>query len=105
MQTLWKKDQSLHPRFARINQCLHEDWFLLPHELKLQRAHAKTLEVAGILTGGERAAIARALEQIERRYGGAACPESDAEDLHTWVEGKLTEAAGEAGSKIHTARS
>lgn len=34
-----------------------------------------------------------------------ACPVSDAEDLHTWVEGKLTELAGDAGRKIHTARS
>ncbi len=30
---------------------------------------------------------------------------SQAEDLHTWLEGTLTELVGEAGRKIHTARS
>lgn len=33
------------------------------------------------------------------------CPASDAEDLHTWVEGELVKRAGDAGKKIHTARS
>ena len=77
----------------------------MPYELKLQRAHTVALTSAGILTQSESFAIIAGLDQIERRYGTASCPESDAEDLHTWVEAQLTETAGDAGRKIHTARS
>lgn len=39
------------------------------------------------------------------RFGGAECPRSDAEDIHTWLEAQLVEQAGDAGRRIHTARS
>lgn len=71
----------------------------------MQRAHGAALTSAGILTQREQAAIDSALTDIERRFGHASCPESDAEDLHTWVEQQLTVQAGDAGRKIHTARS
>jgi argininosuccinate lyase len=105
MPALWKQTIPLHPTFAPLNRCLSEDWFLLPHELRLQRAHGQVLARAGILTAPELAALERALEQIGGQYLGRNCPESDAEDLHTWVETQLTELAGDAGRKIHTARS
>lgn len=50
-------------------------------------------------------AIDRAVGEIEREFGDAPCPATDAEDIHTWIESKLVEFAGEAGRKIHTARS
>lgn len=105
MQTLWKQDQNLHPAFAAVNQCLCEDWFLLADELRLQRAHAKVLQAAGILTPDERVAIEGGLERIEQTHAGRPCPTSEAEDLHTWIEATLTELIGPAGKKIHTARS
>jgi len=95
----------LNATFAPINASLSDDWFLLPYEIKLQRAHAKTLEAAGILTASERGEVDRALEQIESRFGQAPCPSSDAEDLHTWMEGAIVELIGETGARIHTARS
>jgi argininosuccinate lyase len=84
---------------------LQQDWFLLPFEIKLQAAHARALEAAGILTPREREQINACLEQLQRDFGGAACPQSDAEDLHTWIETQLVDLVGEAGKKIHTARS
>lgn len=105
MQTLWKREQTLHPAFAKINQCLTQDWFLLPHELKLQWAHAKALAAAGIFSAEETESIGRGLDQIEAAYAGRPCPESNAEDLHTWIETELTNRVGEAGKKIHTGRS
>jgi argininosuccinate lyase len=105
MATLWKQAAPLHPTFDRLNRCLREDWFLLPFELRLQAGHAAALEAAGILTAGQRAELHRALDRIGREYLGRDCPDSDAEDLHTWVESALTAAVGEAGRMIHTARS
>ena len=90
----------------RVNRCLQEDWFLLPYELRLQRAHARTLAAAGVYSVDECAAIEAALEQLTSQYASAtAPPESDAEDLHTWIEAQLTELTGDAGRKIHAARS
>jgi argininosuccinate lyase len=103
--TLWKAGGALHPAFEKLNRCLESDWFLLPHELTLQRGHARALAAAGILSAAEHAAIGAALERVEREFGAAACPKSPAEDLHTFIELKLTEYAGDAGRKIHTGRS
>ena len=105
MQTLWKQNQELHPLFAKINCCLQDDWFLLPFELSLQRAHAQVLLAARILSVEEHEALQGGLDRISKQYANQPCPDSDAEDLHTWTEMKLTDLAGEAGKKIHTARS
>lgn len=91
--------------FASINRCLEDDWFLLPLELSLQRAHAQVLEAAGILSAQEHEALQSGLDQISKQYADQPCPDSGAEDLHTWTEMTLTALAGEAGKKIHTARS
>src|ERR1043166_963808 len=104
MAALWKQDVPLDPTFAPINASFREDWFLFPHEIRLQRGHAITLEAAGILTSGERQDLDRGLDQIEHRFGSSACPSSDAEDLHTWIEDSLVELIGQTGKKIHTAR-
>lgn len=105
MSALWKQRVPLHPTFAPLNRCLEEDWFLLPFELRLQRAHGQALMAAGVLTSGEYADLCSGLDRIQETYGQSDCPESDAEDLHTWVEMTLTELAGAVGKKIHTARS
>lgn len=71
----------------------------------MQRAHARALRAAKILTEGELAGIEGALDALADEFGAPPCPESDAEDLHTWVEALLVELVGAAGRKIHTARS
>ncbi len=58
-----------------------------------------------MLSATECVAIVDAVERIESEYGGGPCPQSPAEDLHTFVELLLTEYAGDAGRRIHTARS
>lgn len=71
----------------------------------MQHAHIATLLDAGLLSSEEHAQIGEALEDIAREYLDGDCPESDAEDLHTWVEVQVVDRAGQAGRKLHTARS
>ncbi len=69
-------------------------------------AWARALERAGVLTPSERAAIVGGLEAIgvEVREGRMAWSAAR-EDVHMNVEAALTERIGDAGARLHTARS
>jgi argininosuccinate lyase len=69
-------------------------------------AHVRGLARVGLLTDVECDAILAALDQVadEMAAGTFAYVESD-EDIHTAVERRVTELAGPAGGKLHTARS
>ncbi len=69
-------------------------------------AHARALEKVGVLTPAEARAIARALAEIraEIEDGRFAWKES-LEDVHMNIEARLIEMTGDAGKKLHTARS
>ena len=105
MQTLWKQQATLHPTFASHNRCLGEDWFLLPYELRLQRAHVEALVCAEILTEQDACELNGAFDQIAKHHTGSGCPDSGAEDIHTWIESSVVELVGDVGKKLHTARS
>ena len=69
-------------------------------------AHAEMLAKVGILSEEDRAAIEKGLRdilaQIER---GEFTFSVELEDIHMNIEKRLTDAIGEAGSRLHTARS
>lgn len=70
------------------------------------RAHARGLVRAGVLSDREAADVLGALDTVEGelRDGTFTFVASD-EDIHTAVERRVTELAGDAGAKIHTGRS
>ena len=70
------------------------------------RAHVRGLGRVGLLTDTDTEAVLAALDQVEHEMasGVFAFVESD-EDIHTAVERRVTEIAGAAGARLHTARS
>ena len=70
------------------------------------RAHVAMLGKVGLLTSDEVAAVLGALETVEHELteGSFAFAASD-EDIHTAIERRVTELAGDAGAKLHTGRS
>lgn len=69
-------------------------------------AHAKMLAKIGILTDQELADILKGLEEIGQTIeDGTFTIEDDFEDVHSKIEFELVKKIGEAGKKIHTARS
>jgi argininosuccinate lyase len=70
------------------------------------RAHVRGLAHVGLLTEAERDAVLAALDTTyaEMQAGAFEFLASD-EDIHTAVERRVTELAGPAGAKLHTARS
>ncbi len=70
------------------------------------RAHVRGLARVELLTDAERDEVLRALDSVsaEMENGSFVFVDSD-EDIHTAVERRVTELAGPAGAKLHTARS
>jgi argininosuccinate lyase len=69
-------------------------------------AHVRGLERAGVLEPAEASSLLEALERVgEELRGGSFAFAAGDEDIHTAIERRVTELAGEAGAKIHTGRS
>ena len=69
-------------------------------------AHAAMLAKVGILSEEERAAIDNGLREILAQIESGAFEFSvELEDIHMNIEKRLTDAIGDAGSRLHTARS
>ncbi|HVQ60975.1 MAG TPA: argininosuccinate lyase [Burkholderiales bacterium] len=79
---------------------------LAPHDIRASIAHARMLRAAGILTRGDLKAIERGLARISREIeAGRFRWSRDAEDVHLNIERRLIAIAGNAGKRLHTARS
>ena len=84
------------------------DQRMLPQELALDRAWARAIETAGILTQDEGRKIATALDETRgtrAKSDPAWLANSKAEDVHHFVESALIETLGPLGAKLHTGRS
>ncbi len=68
------------------------------------RAHTKMLRKVGLITSDEEKAIHDALNRVEEELSLGEF-RFDAEDIHTAIERRVTELAGDAGAKLHTGRS
>ena len=69
-------------------------------------AHAAMLEKCGILSAEDCDRIIAGLKEIEKQIdSGAFLFDVSLEDIHMNIEKRLTDAIGEAGGRIHTARS
>jgi argininosuccinate lyase len=76
-------------------------------DIRASMAHCNGLVAAGVLSVAEAAAINGGLQTILDRglKDGSYFDEIDAEDVHSFVEGRLVELIGDAGRKLHTGRS
>ena len=92
--------------FDRLNSSLAVDRRLWPQDVAASRAHARMLGARGIIPPADAAAIDAGLAQVaeELASGEFVFREAD-EDIHTAVERRLTELVGDAGRRLHTARS
>ena len=91
---------------ARFTASVGFDRRLYRYDIAGSIAHALMLAKIGVLTEEERDAIVGGLETIRAEIESDEFQWSDAlEDIHMHIEARLTELVGEAGKKLHTARS
>ena len=82
------------------------DTRLAEHDIRGSLAHARMLHAAGILSAEDLAAIENGMHQIGSEIAAGGFQWSlDLEDVHLNIEKRLTALAGDAGKRLHTARS
>ena len=93
-------------RVKRFSASVDFDRRLAPQDIAGSLAHARMLARAGIIKKADLTAIERGLARIRREIDkGEFAWSVDAEDVHLNIERRLTALVGEAGKRLHTARS
>jgi argininosuccinate lyase len=89
-----------------INASIGFDRKLWRQDIRGSLAHAAMLAHIGLISGEEEAAIKSGLASIAAEIeAGCFSFDSGLEDIHMNIEARLTERIGEAGKRLHTARS
>jgi len=99
--------QAADQRFKQLNDSLRFDYRLAEQDIVGSVAWSKALVTVNVLTATEQQQLEQALNALltEVQVDPLAIVQSDAEDIHSWVEQKLIEKVGDLGKKLHTGRS
>jgi argininosuccinate lyase len=90
----------------QINASIGFDQTLWRQDIAGSRAHAAMLAHVGIISAADAAAIGTGLAAIAAEIAAGAFPWDEAlEDVHMNIEARLAERIGDAGRRLHTARS
>src|SRR5438045_3232913 len=90
----------------RYGESVSFDRRLYRHDIAGSIAHAAALTKAGIISAAEQKKIETGLRVIEQEIESGKFQWDEAlEDAHMNIESALTKKIGEAGAKLHTARS
>jgi len=89
-----------------LNNSLPFDKVLYREDIEGSKAHAFMLSEQGIISKEDYTQIDRGLSEIlEEIESGIFKLDGDDEDIHMAIEGRLTQKIGDAGKRLHTARS
>ena len=105
---LWKGrfQKEADPKTNDFNSSISIDSRMYHEDIEGSMAHATMLGECGIIDKSESEKIIAGLKAIRADLdSGALTIDPDAEDIHTFVEGELTARIGDAGKRLHTARS
>ncbi|HEV8361223.1 MAG TPA: argininosuccinate lyase [Candidatus Thermoplasmatota archaeon] len=99
-------DKATSPRIEAFTSSLAEDARLLRFDVAGSIAHARMLGQVGLLTKAEAQRVEQGLREVLRGLeAGELRLDPALEDVHMNVEALLTKQIGDAGKRLHTARS
>jgi argininosuccinate lyase len=107
-QQLWhgRFDSGPAAELVAFTESLSYDQRLLFDDVRCSKAHVRGLHRGGLLSEDELAQVLGALDTVEMEFrAGDLTPIASDEDVHTLIERRVTELAGDAGAKLHTGRS
>jgi argininosuccinate lyase len=105
---MWKGrfQQETSALLQQYSESISFDWRLWRHDIAGSIAHSAALQKAGLITAEERAKIIEGLNAIGAEIeAGKFQWKTELEDVHMNIEAELTKRIGDAGAKLHTARS
>ena len=108
MDKMWagRFQKALDKEADDFNSSIHFDCRMFKQDIMGSMVHAEMLSRQGIITAKEKLQIVNGLSSIlEDLQNGSLSFDMDAEDIHMFVESELTKRIGDAGKKLHTARS
>ena len=108
MAKMWagRTDGNTNKLADDFNSSIRFDSKMYKQDIVGSMAHAKMLSKQGIITDDDAEKIIDALEEIlSDLESGKLEFDMNCEDIHMFVEAVLTERIGDAGKKLHTARS
>ena len=105
---IWDKGFSVNEKIERftVGHDRELDMYLAYYDVLASRAHADMLASTGLLTAAEQQQLAQGLDELKQQIeAGTFVIEAEFEDVHSKIESYMTKKFGDAGKKIHTARS
>jgi argininosuccinate lyase len=105
---LWDKGYSVNEKIVNftIGKDRELDLYLAKYDIIASSAHAKMLKKVGLISAQDENSLLEGLNILAQQVeNGTFTIEEEFEDVHSKIEVFLTENYGEAGKKIHTARS
>jgi len=105
---IWEKGFSVNDKIERftVGQDRELDMYLAPFDMLASKAQAKMLASIGMISQEEENQLLTGLDELLAQVeNGTFQIESDFEDVHSKIEYYLTDKFGDAGKKIHVARS
>ncbi len=99
-------DEPVDALVQRFTASVGFDRRLAAVDIEASLAHARMLAACGVIARGDLADIERGMQAVRAEIeSGAFSWSLEAEDVHTNIERRLIELVGEAGKRLHTARS
>ena len=108
MDKMWagRFQKALDKEADDFNSSIHFDCRMYKQDITGSIVHAEMLSRQGIITAKEKLQIVNGLSSIlEDLQNGILSFDMNAEDIHMFVESELTKRIGDAGKRLHTARS
>lgn len=108
MSKLWagRSSGEINKEADDFNSSIPVDSRMYKQDITGSVAHAKMLAKQNIIPASDAEKIVSSLEEILSDIeSGKLEIDMTAEDIHTFIEGELTSRIGDAGKKLHTARS
>ncbi|MEL0629102.1 argininosuccinate lyase [Psychromonas aquatilis] len=106
---LWggRFSQAADTKFKLFNDSLKFDYRLAEQDIIGSIAWSKALLSVDVLNADEQKSIEVSLNEllVSVQENPEQVLQSDAEDIHSWVEGQLINKVGDLGKKLHTGRS
>lgn len=108
MDKMWagRFSKALDAQADDFNSSIHFDSRMFRQDIQGSMAHATMLAAKGIIGNEDAEKILQGLDEILGDLESGTLPiDFAAEDIHMFIEAELTKRIGDAGKKLHTARS